>query len=222
MEHHLVYKDANSDKFWTIITSGKSFTVTYGKTGTSGQTQIKSFDSEEKCLQEAAKLLNEKRQKGYEDNRASEINQSTESCKKRIKTEMLDSFKLFSDEKYTGSVEPVSMIVFGATGPIVDPADYEFMGYGYNKNGSVFESVGGINFDDIITADVEDEDAYNEQFNNACTIAIEALKELAAVEEFKAIHKIGPVVFALSIEDQLNRTLGRIHPDGVFEASPTK
>ncbi|WP_338422233.1 WGR domain-containing protein [Leptospira borgpetersenii] len=45
--------------------SGKSFTVTYGKTGTNGQTQTKDFDSEEKCLKEAKKLLSEKLKKGY-------------------------------------------------------------------------------------------------------------------------------------------------------------
>ncbi|MBE8365225.1 WGR domain-containing protein [Leptospira borgpetersenii] len=65
MKHHLTYKDDSSDKFWNIEVSGKSFTVTYGKTGTNGQTQTKDFDSEEKCLKEAKKLLSEKLKKGY-------------------------------------------------------------------------------------------------------------------------------------------------------------
>uniref|UniRef100_UPI000B0738E7 WGR domain-containing protein n=1 Tax=Leptospira alstonii TaxID=28452 RepID=UPI000B0738E7 len=60
MKHQLTYKDDKSDKFWTIEVSGKSFTVTYGKTGTSGQTQTKTFGSEEECLKEAKKLLSEK------------------------------------------------------------------------------------------------------------------------------------------------------------------
>ncbi|EMJ94453.1 WGR domain protein [Leptospira alstonii serovar Pingchang str. 80-412] len=39
---------------------GNSFTVTYGKIGTKGQTQTKTFDSAEECLKEAGKLLSEK------------------------------------------------------------------------------------------------------------------------------------------------------------------
>ncbi|EMY78704.1 leucine rich repeat protein [Leptospira weilii serovar Ranarum str. ICFT] len=65
MKHHLTYKDDKSDKFWNIETQEKSFTVTYGKTGTNGQTQTKTFGSEEECLKEAKKLLSEKLKKGY-------------------------------------------------------------------------------------------------------------------------------------------------------------
>ncbi|MGQ2850716.1 WGR domain-containing protein, partial [Leptospira interrogans] len=36
MNHQLTFKDDKSDKFWNIEVSGNSFTVTYGKTGTSG------------------------------------------------------------------------------------------------------------------------------------------------------------------------------------------
>ncbi|UPY79473.1 WGR domain-containing protein [Leptospira weilii] len=67
MKRYLTYKDDKSDKFWNIEVSGTSFTVTYGKTGTSGQTQTKDFDSEEKCLKEAQKLLSEKLKKGYKE-----------------------------------------------------------------------------------------------------------------------------------------------------------
>ncbi|EMO65006.1 WGR domain protein [Leptospira borgpetersenii serovar Pomona str. 200901868] len=65
MKHHLTYKDDKSDKFWNIEVSGTSFTVTYGKTGTAGQTSVKDFDTEEKCLKEVQKLLSEKLKKGY-------------------------------------------------------------------------------------------------------------------------------------------------------------
>ncbi|EKO78168.1 MULTISPECIES: WGR domain-containing protein [unclassified Leptospira] len=65
MKHRLTFKDDKSDKFWNIEVDGTSFTVTYGKAGTSGQTQTKSFDNEEKCLKEAEKLLSEKLKKGY-------------------------------------------------------------------------------------------------------------------------------------------------------------
>ncbi|EMI67612.1 WGR domain-containing protein [Leptospira noguchii] len=65
MNLHLTFKDGSSDKFWNIEVSGNSFTVTYGKTGTSGTSQTKTFDNEEKCLKEAQKLLSEKLKKGY-------------------------------------------------------------------------------------------------------------------------------------------------------------
>jgi uncharacterized protein (TIGR02996 family) len=59
------YSDAKSHKFWTIDVSGTSFTVTYGKVGTPGQTQTKSFGSPEQAQAEADKLIREKLKKGY-------------------------------------------------------------------------------------------------------------------------------------------------------------
>ncbi|EMY78891.1 WGR domain protein [Leptospira weilii serovar Ranarum str. ICFT] len=67
MKHHLTYQDETSDKFWNIEVSGRSFTVTFGKVGTGGQTQTKTFDDEDQCLKEANKLLAEKLKKGYID-----------------------------------------------------------------------------------------------------------------------------------------------------------
>jgi Leucine-rich repeat (LRR) protein/predicted DNA-binding WGR domain protein len=67
MKHYLTYKDEKSDKFWQIEVNGSSFTVTYGKTGTAGTSQTKVFDSDEKCLKEAEKLVAEKKKKGYLD-----------------------------------------------------------------------------------------------------------------------------------------------------------
>lgn len=65
MKHYLTFKDGKSDKFWQIETTGKSFKVTYGKTGSVGVTQTKEFANAEKCEQEAAKLIAEKIKKGY-------------------------------------------------------------------------------------------------------------------------------------------------------------
>ncbi len=59
------FSDAKSHKFWTIDVSGKSFTVTYGKVGTAGQTQTKSFASAVAAQTEADKLVKEKTKKGY-------------------------------------------------------------------------------------------------------------------------------------------------------------
>ncbi|WP_032916663.1 DUF4132 domain-containing protein [Leptospira santarosai] len=79
MKQELTYQDGSSNKFWNIEVSGNSFTVTYGKIGTSGQTQTKTFDNEDKCLKEAQKLLSEKLKKGYQG--AGEVVVSTSSPK---------------------------------------------------------------------------------------------------------------------------------------------
>ena len=59
------YKDEKSDKFWRIEYSGTAFAVNYGKTGTTGQYQIKEFGSDEECQKEAKKLITSKVKKGY-------------------------------------------------------------------------------------------------------------------------------------------------------------
>lgn len=61
------FSDAKSHKFWQIDVTGSSFTVTYGKVGTAGQTQTKDFDSPEKAQAAADKLIKEKTGKGYKE-----------------------------------------------------------------------------------------------------------------------------------------------------------
>ncbi len=61
------YEDEKSSKFWEIKLNSSSFTVRYGKIGTSGQTQTKDFPTEEKAQKEYDKLLKEKTGKGYEE-----------------------------------------------------------------------------------------------------------------------------------------------------------
>lgn len=67
MKKHLKYIDGTSDKFWQIEVTDNKFTVTYGKNGTSGVSQIKSFDTNEDCMKAAEKLLAEKIKKGYSE-----------------------------------------------------------------------------------------------------------------------------------------------------------
>jgi predicted DNA-binding WGR domain protein len=65
MKRTFTYKDDKSDKFWAIEVQGNEFTVTYGKTGTNGQTQTKTFADAAACKKEADKLIAEKVKKGY-------------------------------------------------------------------------------------------------------------------------------------------------------------
>jgi predicted DNA-binding WGR domain protein len=60
------FSEGTSNKFWEINLSGKSFTTTYGKIGTGGQTTIKQFKSEAEAKKEYDKLVNEKVKKGYQ------------------------------------------------------------------------------------------------------------------------------------------------------------
>ena len=55
----------SSQKFWEISLAGNSFTVRFGRIGTAGQSQTKSFADEEKAKREAEKLIAEKVKKGY-------------------------------------------------------------------------------------------------------------------------------------------------------------
>ncbi len=59
------FSDGKSDKFWEIELDGCDFTVRFGRTGTAGQTQTKSFPSEAKARAEHDKLIGQKTKKGY-------------------------------------------------------------------------------------------------------------------------------------------------------------
>ncbi|HXI72491.1 MAG TPA: WGR domain-containing protein [Verrucomicrobiae bacterium] len=54
-----------SQKFWEISVTGNSFTVRFGRIGTAGQSQTKSFADETKAHREADSLIAEKVKKGY-------------------------------------------------------------------------------------------------------------------------------------------------------------
>jgi uncharacterized protein (TIGR02996 family) len=60
-------QDGKSDKFWYIELKGTSFTVTFGRTGTKGQTQTKTFADAARAQKEHDKLVKEKLAKGYEE-----------------------------------------------------------------------------------------------------------------------------------------------------------
>jgi predicted DNA-binding WGR domain protein len=59
------FKQGSSYKFWEIHVEGNAYTARYGKVGTEGQTQSKSFATPEKAAAEAEKKIREKVGKGY-------------------------------------------------------------------------------------------------------------------------------------------------------------
>jgi uncharacterized protein (TIGR02996 family) len=78
------FSDAKSHKFWNIEVSGTSFTVTYGKVGSAGQTQTKTFASAEKAQAEADKLIREKVKKGYLETTAKEAVSQAEAFERAL------------------------------------------------------------------------------------------------------------------------------------------
>ncbi|HEY1788749.1 MAG TPA: WGR domain-containing protein, partial [Verrucomicrobiae bacterium] len=62
---HFEFVSGTSAKFWEISVSGNSFTVRFGRIGTPGQSQTKTFSDEAKAKQEAEALIAEKLKKGY-------------------------------------------------------------------------------------------------------------------------------------------------------------
>ncbi len=64
---HFELVSGSSRKFWDISLSENSFTVRFGRIGTPGQSQTKTFPNENKASQEATALIAEKIKKGYQE-----------------------------------------------------------------------------------------------------------------------------------------------------------
>jgi uncharacterized protein (TIGR02996 family) len=61
------FSDEKSHKFWNIDLQGDSFTVTYGRQGTAGQSQTKTFPDAAAARREHDKLVRGKLAKGYQE-----------------------------------------------------------------------------------------------------------------------------------------------------------
>ncbi|EMN92843.1 ATP-dependent DNA ligase-like domain protein [Leptospira interrogans serovar Medanensis str. UT053] len=125
MNHQLIFRDDKSDKFWNIETSGNSFTVTYGKTGTAGTSQTKTFETEETCIKEARKLLSEKLKKGYiEGNDRTE--KLTSNNDKKHKSDQQEVNKIIiskSEEKTKSNQQEADKIVISKSEKNLKPTE---------------------------------------------------------------------------------------------------
>ena len=61
------FSDGTSNKFWSISVAGTDVTVRFGRIGTDGQSQTKSFPDEAAAKKHADKLIGEKTSKGYQE-----------------------------------------------------------------------------------------------------------------------------------------------------------
>ena len=61
------FSEGKSNKFWEIAVQGAEVTVRYGRIGTQGQSNTKSFPDEAAAARHAEKLIEEKTGKGYRE-----------------------------------------------------------------------------------------------------------------------------------------------------------
>jgi predicted DNA-binding WGR domain protein len=61
----LTNQEAGSEKFWETATDGSRLVVRWGRTGSKGQIQLKTFSDEESAIKEKLRLIREKTGKGY-------------------------------------------------------------------------------------------------------------------------------------------------------------
>ncbi|RHX85511.1 leucine-rich repeat domain-containing protein [Leptospira stimsonii] len=104
MKKYLTYQDEGSHKFWSIEVSGNTFTVTFGKIGSAGQSSIKAFHNETECLKEAEKVFREKLKKGYVEAEFTDQKSTTESIQKLLSDSFYRFLKVkvkdFEESKY--------------------------------------------------------------------------------------------------------------------------
>jgi len=61
------FSEGNSNKFWEVAVDGSEVTVCFGRIGSQGQTNVKSFPDAAAARKHADKLIEEKTKKGYQE-----------------------------------------------------------------------------------------------------------------------------------------------------------
>lgn len=61
------FSEGNSSKFWELTLQGTEVTVRFGRIGTQGQVNEKSFPDEAAAAKHAEKLVEQKLGKGYQE-----------------------------------------------------------------------------------------------------------------------------------------------------------
>ncbi|ENQ9332666.1 WGR and DUF4132 domain-containing protein [Escherichia coli] len=70
---HFIYQDEKSHKFWAVEQQGNELHISWGKVGTNGQSQIKSFADAAAAAKAELKLIAEKTKKGYVENASANV-----------------------------------------------------------------------------------------------------------------------------------------------------
>jgi predicted DNA-binding WGR domain protein len=61
------FSGGHSNKFWEVSVRGTDVLVRFGRIGSAGQAQVKSFPDEQAAAQHVEKLIREKTGKGYRE-----------------------------------------------------------------------------------------------------------------------------------------------------------
>ena len=70
------FSDHQAERFWRIETLGADLMTNWGKIGTSGRYEVKTFSSETECEERAQQLVDTKIKAGYQDYPEFDPNQS--------------------------------------------------------------------------------------------------------------------------------------------------
>ncbi|EFC2239249.1 DUF4132 domain-containing protein [Escherichia coli] len=70
---HFIYQDEKSHKFWAVEQQDNELHISWGKIGTHGQSQIKSFADAAAAAKAQQKLIAEKTKKGYVENASANV-----------------------------------------------------------------------------------------------------------------------------------------------------
>ncbi|GAB0870416.1 hypothetical protein ZA09F31_20010 [Escherichia coli] len=71
---HFIYQDEKSHKFWAVEQQDNELHISWGKIGTHGQSQIKSFSDAAAAAKAELKLIAEKVKKGYVEQAGNDSN----------------------------------------------------------------------------------------------------------------------------------------------------
>ncbi|CTW00896.1 DUF4132 domain-containing protein [Escherichia albertii] len=75
-----IYQDEKSHKFWAVEQQGNELHISWGKVGTNGQSQVKSFADAAAAEKAELKLIAEKVKKGYEQSNGETNEVAVSSC----------------------------------------------------------------------------------------------------------------------------------------------
>ena len=70
---HFIFQDEKSHKFWAVEQQGNELHINWGKVGTNGQSQVKSFADAAAAAKAELKLIAEKTKKGYVENASANV-----------------------------------------------------------------------------------------------------------------------------------------------------
>ena len=70
---HFIYQDEKSHKFWAVEQQGNELHICWGKVGTKGQNQVKSFADAAAAEKAELKLIAEKTKKGYVEGNSANV-----------------------------------------------------------------------------------------------------------------------------------------------------